>query len=113
MTDCPETIIRTDPALSYLSRLLHPAETLPSPLPANLSTSEHLTLFAPSNAAFDSAFDDVEKRYLEGEFGEEGVARVLGGGVVTGLGKGGVGWRDYWSRDGETGEAIFRAKSLC
>ena len=50
---------------------------------------------------------------MEGEFGEEGVARVIGGGVVTGLGKGGVGWRDYWSRDGETGEAIFRAKSLC
>jgi hypothetical protein len=56
-----------------------------------------MTVFAPANEAFDAAFDDVEKRYLEGEFGLEGVARVVGSGVILGVGKGGVGWRDHWT----------------
>lgn len=63
-----------------------------------------MTLFAPSNEALDAAFDDVEKRYLEGEFGIEGVARVVSAGVLLGLGHDGVGWRDYWSKSGKTGK---------
>lgn len=82
-------------------------ESLPSPLPANLSKAEHITLFAPSNQAIEAAFDDVEKWYLEGEFGLEGVARVVGSGVVVALGKEGVGWRDHWSKGSENGKAYW------
>lgn len=98
-----DTIIRSHPSLSYLSKLL-PSDT-PDPLPPNLSTSPHITVFAPSNDAIQSAFDDVEKRYLEGDYGVEAVGRVLAGGVVLGVGKReNVGWRDIWGRQGLEGE---------
>lgn len=103
-----EEIIRTHPSLNYLSSLLPPTaaqQGLPSPLPANLSTAEHLTVFAPANGAFE-VFDDVEKRYLEGDFGGEAIARVLGGGVVKDLGKEQVGWSDYWSRKADNGTCM-------
>ena len=91
-----DEIIRTHPSLSYLSRLLAGSFPLPSPLPEDLSTTPHLTVFAPSNDAFDGAFDEIETRYLEGGYGAEGVARIVGGGVVLALGKDEVGWRDHW-----------------
>lgn len=52
----------------------------------------------PTEQAFHDAFGGEERRYLESEFGIEGVGRVLGGGVITGFGKGDrrVGWRDNW-----------------
>ena len=90
--------------MSYLSELL-PKDT-PDPLPPNLSTSPHITLFAPSNDAIQSAFDDVEKRYLEGDYGVEAVGRILAGGVIVGVGKREkVGWRDTWSGRGLEGES--------
>lgn len=98
----PEAIIRSHPSLSYLSKLL-PDDT-PDPLPSSLSTSPHLTIFAPSNEALESAFDDVEKRYLEGDYGVEGIARIMAGGVVLGVGKREqVGWRDVWGEQGLEG----------
>lgn len=102
LTSPLETIIRTHPSLSYLAQLL-PADT-PDPLPSDLSTSPHLTIFAPANAALKSAFDDVEKRYLEGEYGAEGIGRIMAGGVVVGVGKHDlVGWRDTWGEKGSEG----------
>lgn len=105
-----EDILRSHPSLSYLSSLLPPTSTmhtreLPSPLPANLSTTEHLTIFVPANEAFDR-FDEVEKRYLEGDFGGEAIARVMGGGVVTSLSKEQVGWSDYWGKKADSGESL-------
>ncbi|WWD06482.1 hypothetical protein V865_004572 [Kwoniella europaea PYCC6329] len=88
-----EETIRNHPSLKYLSRLLT-FNALPSPLPDSFATSPHLTIFAPSDEAFSSAFDDVETGYLEGPYGEEGMARILAGGVVLGVGKGHVGWSD-------------------
>lgn len=62
-----------------------------------------MTIFAPSNEAFQ--FDALEKRYLESEFGSEGVGRIVGGGVVVGVGKNGaVGWSDNWGRKGMQGK---------
>lgn len=69
------------PSLSRLAGLL--SSPLPRPLPESLSKSPNITLFAPSNEAFDR-FDDLEKRFLEGEFGGESVGRVLGSNLVTG-----------------------------
>ncbi|WVR09194.1 hypothetical protein IAU60_006256 [Kwoniella sp. DSM 27419] len=88
-----EEIIRTHPSLSYLSHLLS-FGSLPTPLPDSFTSSPHLTVFAPSNEAFANAFDDVEKAYLEGPYGDEGVSRIVAGGVVPGIGKGNVGWSD-------------------
>ncbi|ORY29154.1 FAS1 domain-containing protein [Naematelia encephala] len=100
-----EHIIRNHPSLTYLSHLLPPSESLPKPLPDSLATSPHLTIFAPSNEAFDS-LDQVEKRYLEGGYGLEGVGRVAGGGVVLGVGKHeAVGWSDHWGKKGNEVEA--------
>nr|XP_019047790.1 hypothetical protein I302_04407 [Kwoniella bestiolae CBS 10118]OCF26720.1 hypothetical protein I302_04407 [Kwoniella bestiolae CBS 10118] len=93
MPSSMEDIIRTHPSLKYLSHLLT-FTALPTPLPDSFATSPHITLFAPSNEAFSSAFDDIEKGYLEGPYGEEGTARILAGGVVLGVGKGHVGWSD-------------------
>ncbi|WVF65719.1 hypothetical protein IAT40_000450 [Kwoniella sp. CBS 6097] len=89
-----EEIIRTHPALSYLSHLIS-FDSTPSPLPSSFATDPHLTVFAPTNKAFEDAFDDIEKTYLEGAFGDEGVGRIFGGGVVLGVSKGQVGWSDY------------------
>ncbi|WWC73256.1 uncharacterized protein I206_107222 [Kwoniella pini CBS 10737] len=88
-----EDIIRTHPSLKYLSHLLT-FNNLPGPLPDSLATSPHLTFFAPSHEAFSAAFDDIEKGYLAGPYGEEGTARVLAGAVVLGVGKDCVGWSD-------------------
>lgn len=102
LTD-PETIIDTHPALSHLSHLLSASGSLPAPLPHNLSDSPHLTVFAPSNEAFHGVFDDVEKGYLEGQFGAEGVARVIGGGIIIGSDKDGVGWSDHYGKNERSG----------
>ncbi|OCF44928.1 hypothetical protein I317_01207 [Kwoniella heveanensis CBS 569] len=88
-----EEIIRTHPSLSYLSHLIS-FDSTPSPLPSSFATDPHLTIFAPSNEAFEGAFDDIEKTYLEGAYGDEGVGRIVGGSVVLGIGKGQVGWSD-------------------
>jgi hypothetical protein len=92
-----DEIIRTHPSLSYLSKLL--PENAPDPLPSDLSTSPHLTIFAPSNDALKNAFDETEIRYLESDYGVEAIGRILAGGVVPGVGKREqVGWRDTWSK---------------
>ena len=65
-------------------------------MPENLATAQHLTVFAPTNEAFHRVFDDVEKRYLEGGYGAEGVARVFAGSVVLSVKSDGVGWSDVW-----------------
>ena len=97
-----DEIIRTHPSLSYLSQLL--TEPFPSPLPDSLVTSPHLTVFAPTNDAFGATFDDVERHYLEGGYGAEGVGRVFGGGVVLGIGKEQVGWSDVLGKQGHESE---------
>ena len=59
-----------------------------------------MTIFAPSNDAFEGVFDDIEKRYLEGGYGSEGVSRVTAGSVVLGVGKKDqVGWSDSWAKN--------------
>jgi len=65
-------------------------------MPADLATTANLTIFAPSNQAFDGVFDATERAYLEGAFGAEGVARILGGSVIRGIDDGRVGWTDNW-----------------
>ena len=95
--DRSDKIIRTHPSLSYLSQLL--PEHAPDPLPSDLRTSPHLTIFAPSNDALKSAFDDMETRYLESDYGVEAVGRIMAGGVLLGVGKREkVGWRDTWEK---------------
>lgn len=91
-----ESIIRNTPELAYLSSLL-PNGSSPTPLP-DLNSSPHLTVFAPTEEAFNKVLNAEERRYLESDYGVEGVGRVLGGGVVTGFGKSDrkVGWRDNW-----------------
>ena len=92
-----DEIMRTHPSLSYLSKLL--PENAPDPLPSNLSTSPHLTVFAPSNEAIKNAFDETESRYLESDYGVEAIGRILAGGVVLGVGKREqVGWREAWNK---------------
>ena len=73
-------------------------------MPDDLDTASHLTVFAPSNEAFDGAFDDIERVYLEGGYGGEGVGRVVGGSVVLGVAKGNVGWSDLLKKGGTNGE---------
>jgi hypothetical protein len=69
-----------------------------------------LTIFAPSNEALEKAFDDTEKRYLEGDYGVEAVGRIMAGGVVLGVGKREqVGWRDTWGSKGLEGGFFFRS----
>ncbi|KAK4683657.1 hypothetical protein P7C73_g6577, partial [Tremellales sp. Uapishka_1] len=92
-----ESIIKSHPSLTYLSTLLWSAEELPSPLPKSLNSTPHLTVFAPSNEAFGS-LDEVERRYLESDSGEEGVGRVVSSGIVLAVGKDGVGWSDSWEK---------------
>lgn len=71
-----------------------------------MTDSPHLTVFAPSNEAFEGVFDEVERRYLEGDFGAEGVARIVSGSVVLGVQKGGVGWSDHWGKKEFQGESL-------
>jgi hypothetical protein len=60
--------------------------TLPAsdirPAPWNLSRAEHITIFAPTNAAFDR-FDELEKRYLWSEFGVEARKKILEGHLLV------------------------------
>jgi hypothetical protein len=60
--------------------------TLPAsdirPEPWNLSRAEHITIFAPTNAAFDR-FDELEKRYLWSEFGVEARKKILEGHLLV------------------------------
>jgi uncharacterized surface protein with fasciclin (FAS1) repeats len=93
-----DEIIRTEPSLSYLSHLLSTAMSLPSPIPSDLESSSNLTVFAPANEAFDGVFDATERAYLEGQYGSEGVGRILGGGIISGIDGGRVGWSDNWGR---------------
>ncbi len=69
-----------------------------------------MTIFAPSNDAFTDAFDDIERRYLEGGYGSEGVGRIVAGSVVLGVGKDEVGWQDAWGKEGYQ-SAIIRFSS--
>lgn len=69
-------VIKSHPKLQYLSRLL--ANALPEPFPPFLNSAPHVTLFAASDEAFKSAFDEPERTYLEGPFGAEGVTRAIG-----------------------------------
>jgi hypothetical protein len=101
-------IIATRPELSYLSNLLGDDDesllsiTSDSSLPS-LAHSRHLTFFAPSNAAFHQRFDPLELKYLESDFGYEGIRRVVVRHLVStaeadrerdlGGVKGVVGWR--------------------
>jgi hypothetical protein len=100
-------IIANRPELSYLSSLLGDDESLlstisDSSLPS-LAHSRHLTFFAPSNAAFHQRFDPLELKYLESDFGYEGIRRVVVRHLVStaeadrerdlGGVKGVVGWR--------------------
>lgn len=68
--------IKAHPKLQYLARLL--ANALPDPFPPFLNSAPHVTLFAASDDAFKSAFDEQERTYLEGPFGAEGVTRAIG-----------------------------------
>lgn len=109
--DITDEIIRNHPSLSYLSKLL--PENAPDPLPSDLSTSPHLTIFAPSNDALKGAFDDVETRYLESDYGVEAIGRIMAGGVVLGVGKKEkVGWRDTWGNTGLGGERFVQRSML-
>jgi uncharacterized surface protein with fasciclin (FAS1) repeats len=75
-------IVANRPELSYLSNLLGDDDSLDSisasesSLPS-LAHSRHLTFFAPSNAAFHQRFDPLELKYLESDFGYEGIRRVV------------------------------------
>lgn len=68
--------IKAHPKLQYLGRLL--ANVLPDPFPPFLDSAPHVTLFAASDDAFEDAFDELERKYLEGPFGTEGVTRAIG-----------------------------------
>lgn len=94
--DPPKTLIATlkdIPQLSYIASLLSSSNPLPPPLPSWIDRTPHVTLFLGSDAAFDAKFDSIERGYLEGAFGAEGLARVLAPGVVIKLDNQ-VGWRD-------------------
>lgn len=94
MTDIStEEIIRTHPSLSYLSSILS-LSSPPTPLPSSFSSTPHLTVFAPSNEAFMEGFDDIEKGYLKGPYGEEGVGRIVSQSVILGKDGKGVVWSD-------------------
>ncbi|KAK8843447.1 hypothetical protein IAR55_007104 [Kwoniella newhampshirensis] len=90
-----EEAIKSHPSLTYLSHIL-PFDSPPSPLPSSFATTPHLTVFAPSDEAF-SVLDDIEKGYLEGPYGEEGVGRIVAESVTLGVGKNCVGWSDTLS----------------
>ncbi|WVQ81644.1 hypothetical protein IAT38_003768 [Cryptococcus sp. DSM 104549] len=100
-----EETIHTHPSLSYLSRVLA-LSAPPKPLPESFATSPHLTVFAPSNEAFASTFDDIERGYLEGPYGDEGVGRIVGQMVVLGGRKKEVFWSDSLSQRESSIEAV-------
>ncbi|KAJ9118158.1 hypothetical protein QFC22_004062 [Naganishia vaughanmartiniae] len=79
-------IVTSEPKLSYLSRLLgdelFATSTADTGLPS-LTESRHLTFFAPSDDAFLSRFDHSELKYLESDWGLEGIRRVLGHHLIS------------------------------
>ncbi|WVQ75361.1 hypothetical protein IAR50_004980 [Cryptococcus sp. DSM 104548] len=95
-----DEIIRSHPSLSYLAKILS-LSSPPAPLPSSFATTPHLTVFAPSNDAFLSAFDDIERGYLEGPYGDEGVGRIVGQNVVLGQKGKGVGWSDLLGKESD------------
>ncbi|ODO01697.1 hypothetical protein I350_06523 [Cryptococcus amylolentus CBS 6273] len=95
-----DVIIRSHPSLSYLAKIM-PLSSPPAPLPSSFATTPHLTVFAPSNEAFLSAFDDIERGYLEGPYGDEGVGRIVGQNVVLGQDGKGVGWSDLLGKESD------------
>ncbi|GMK59312.1 hypothetical protein CspeluHIS016_0703270 [Cutaneotrichosporon spelunceum] len=93
--------MRNTPQLEYLAQLLDVPHETPLPLPPSLDKATHVTLFVPSEAAFTKAFDDLERGYLRGMFGVEGLSRVLAPGAILVLDdKHPVGWSDIWSKKG-------------
>ena len=69
-----------------------------------------MTVFAPANDAFHGAFDKVERGYLEGGFGAEGVGRIFSGSILLGVGeRDSVGWSDTWG-DKEQKGAFLRSR---
>ncbi|OXG33425.1 vacuolar membrane protein [Cryptococcus neoformans Bt120] len=100
-----EEIIRTHPSLSYLSSILS-LSSPPTPLPSSFSSTPHLTVFAPSNEAFMEGFDDIEKGYLKGPYGEEGVGRIVSQTVILGKDGNGVVWSDTLGEKNSEFDAI-------
>lgn len=91
--------LRTTPQLEYLARLIDVPQDLPLPLPPSLNNAPHVTMFAASADGFGKAFDDIERGYLEGMFGVEGLSRVLAPGTILHIdNKHPVGWSDSWDK---------------
>jgi hypothetical protein len=97
--------LRDTPSLSYLAKLLDVPNPLPPPLPPWMDRAPHVTLFAGSDAAFEAAFDGIERGYLEGAFGAEGLGRILAPGMILTLDDQ-VGWSDVWKKNNTTGELM-------
>jgi hypothetical protein len=96
-----ETLQNT-PGLGYLAKLLSSPNPLPRPLPPWIDRAPHVTLFAGSDTAFQQKFDGIERGYLEGVFGAEGLGRTLSPTVVLSL-DAQVGWSDVWKKKPVTG----------
>jgi uncharacterized surface protein with fasciclin (FAS1) repeats len=93
--------LRNTPQLAYLAQLIDVPQSMPPPLPPSLDQAKHVTLFIASEDAFTKAFDDLERGYLQGAFGVEGLSRVLAPGAILKLdSKHPVGWSDTWSKKG-------------
>lgn len=91
--------LRATPQLAYLAQLIDGLSNLPPPLPPSINNAPHVTLFAASEDAFRKAFDDIERGYLEGGFGAEGLSRVLAPGTLLKIdSKRPVGWSDSWGK---------------
>ncbi|KAG8951775.1 hypothetical protein FRC03_012378 [Tulasnella sp. 419] len=84
--------VARNPKLSIISRLL------PKSLNDTLQNTPHLTLFFPTDNAWD-ALDPIERRYLESGFAENDLAKIVNlhastaGSDDHGL----VGWSETWS----------------
>lgn len=98
--DVPRSLLQEverHPALSTISRLL------PTSLRDSLASTPHLTLFFPTDAAWD-ALDDIEMRYLESGFAENDMAKIVGL-HASGTGSDGhgvVGWSENWNTNSTT-----------
>ncbi|CEQ40611.1 SPOSA6832_02239 [Sporobolomyces salmonicolor] len=80
------TLIRTEPSVSTFASLL------PSQVLDYISTAPHMTVFAPTNDAWD-ALSDLEMRYLRSGFAEMDLSEIFDDGASQeGAGKGKVGY---------------------
>ncbi|GAA5886633.1 hypothetical protein JCM5296_005355 [Sporobolomyces johnsonii] len=80
------TLIRTEPSVSTFASLL------PSQVFDYISTAPHMTVFAPTNDAWD-ALSDLEMRYLRSGFAEMDLSEIFDDGASQeGAGKGKVGY---------------------